>query len=145
MCKLRTGGLFQFGHFGVYCRVFVKQVVEFQKIGFIGEDLLHPHGPLLVPGARQAKRFVPGRQLDGTGARLFGKCDGQHFDQNSVNIVFRLLFGKAERIHLNPISESAIFCIFHAVAVPANLIPKIHECAHFAHFGHKSDTGIHEK
>ena len=37
--------------FGVYRRVSVKEVIIFQKIRFKGHNLLHSHGPLLIPRA----------------------------------------------------------------------------------------------
>ena len=58
----------------------VEDVAVFEQVGLVGEDLLHAHRPLLVPGARQAERLVPGRQLHGAGARLLRQRHGQHLD-----------------------------------------------------------------
>ena len=41
----------------------VQQVAVFQQVGLQRQHLLHAQGPLLVPGAGQAQRLVPGGQL----------------------------------------------------------------------------------
>ena len=46
----------------------VEDVVVLQQVGLVGQHLLHPQRPLLVPRPRQAERLVPGRQLHGAGA-----------------------------------------------------------------------------
>ena len=73
----------------------VEQVAEFQKIGLIGHDLLQPERPLLVERPRQAERLVPGGQLHRARPRAARKHDRQHFDQDAVGVVFRLLLGQA--------------------------------------------------
>src|SRR6185437_1510360 len=40
----------------------VEDVAMLEKIGLIGEDLLEPQAPLLVPDPRQAQRLVPRRK-----------------------------------------------------------------------------------
>ena len=51
--------------------VVIKDVGIFQQVGFIGQDLLHPQRPLLIPRARQAQRLVPSGQLHGTRTGVF--------------------------------------------------------------------------
>ena len=58
----------QRGHLSVDGRVAVEEVVIFQKVGLIGQDLLHPKRPLLIEGSWQAQSLVPGGKLDGAGA-----------------------------------------------------------------------------
>ncbi len=101
------------GHGGVA----VEEVAVFQQVGFIGEDLLHPQRPLLIPGARQAERLVPGGQLHGAGAGVLRQRHGQHFQQDAVDVVFRLLLGQAQRVDLHAVAEAAEFRVFDAVAV----------------------------
>ncbi len=89
-------------------RVAVEQVVVFQKVGLIGQDLLHPQRPLLVPGAGQAQRLVPGGQLHGARAGLLRQRDRQHLDQDAVDVVLGLLLGQAEAVDLHAVAEAAV-------------------------------------
>ena len=52
---------FQLSGFSIDDVAAIKQILIFEKIGFKGEDLLHPQRPLLIPRARQTQRFIPGR------------------------------------------------------------------------------------
>ena len=100
---------------------------------------------MLIPGARQAERFVPRRQLHGAGARVLRQRHGQHLDQNAIDVVLGLLLGQAERVHLHAIAETAEFLLLDAVAITADLVPQLGEGAHLAHLGHKADARIHEE
>ena len=60
--------LLELGDFGFDFLGAIEDVAVAKQVGFEGEDLLHAQGPLLVPGTRQAKSFIPGGQLHGTGA-----------------------------------------------------------------------------
>ena len=106
---------------------------------------MHPHGPLLVPRAGQAKRFVPCRQLHRAGACVFGQGHRQHFNQDAVDVVFRLLFGQAKAVHLHPVTEPPHFGVFYAITFGADLIPKVYEGAHFAHLCHEADARVYEE
>ena len=136
---------FELGDFSINRRIVVKQIVIFQQVGFIGHDLLHPHRPLLIPGARQAKGFVPGGQLNGAGAGFFGQRHGQHFDQDPIDVVLGLLLGQTQRVDLNPIAEAAMFWVFDTIALLADFVPKLDEGAHFTHLGDKADARIHKE
>ncbi len=63
--KLCARALLEFFNLAVHGGVAVEEIVEFQKVGFIGEDLLHPERPLLVPGPRKPQSLVPCGQLHG--------------------------------------------------------------------------------
>ena len=123
----------------------VENIVELQEIGFIGDDLLQAQRPLLVPGARQAQGLVPGRQLHGPRPGVFAQHDGQHFQQNPIDVVFRLLFGEAQRVHLNAISEPSVFFLFDAKAVARNLLPQFRKGPHLGDFRDQLDAGVEEK
>ena len=45
----------------------LEDVAVLQQVRLVGQDLLHPQRPLLVPGTGQAQRLVPARQLQGAG------------------------------------------------------------------------------
>jgi hypothetical protein len=55
----------QLGGLGLDHHRALEDVVVLEQVGLVGQDLLHPQRPLLVPRARQAERLVPRRQLDG--------------------------------------------------------------------------------
>ncbi len=122
-----------------------KNIGVVQKVGFIGHDLLHAERPLLVPGAGQAKRFIPGRQLHGAGPGIFRENHGEHFKQDAVDVVFRLLLGEAEGIHLHTIAEAALLLIGNGIALAADFVPEFGEGPHLAHFGDEADAGIHKE
>ena len=110
----------------------VEDVAIVEKVGLIGHDLLHAQRPLLVPGARQAQRLVPGGQLHGAGAGVLRQHHGQHLDQDAVDVVLRLLLGEAQRIHLHAIAEAAVLLVRDAIALAADLVPEFGEGAHLA-------------
>ena len=123
----------------------VENVAIFQEVGLIGHDLLHAQRPLLVEGARQAERLVPGRQLHGAGAGVLGENDGEHLDQDAIDVVFRLLLGEAERIDLHAIAEAAELLVLHAIALARDLVPKLRERPHLAEFGDEAHAGVDEE
>ena len=83
----------------------VKNIPVVEQVGLVSENLLHAQRPLLVPWPRQAKRFIPCRQLDRACTRIFGQRDGQHLNQNARHVIFGLRLGQSERVHLNAIAE----------------------------------------
>ena len=111
----------------------------------MGDDLLKPQAPLLVPWTRQAERLVPGGKLHRAGAGVFREHHRQHFQENPVDIVLRLLLGEAETVHLNAVTEPAIFRIRNAVALAGDLVPQLDEGAHLAHLGDEFEPGIDEE
>ena len=100
---------------------------------------------MLVPWPRQAQRFVPRRQLHRTGTRILGKRHAQHCKQNAIDIVLRLRFGQAQRIHLHAITEAAQLGIADAITPPRDLIPQPAHRTQLADFSNKLHTGIDEE
>ncbi len=123
----------------------VEQVFELQQIGLKGEDLLQAQRPLLVPWPRQAQRLVPRRQLQRAATRPLRQRDGKRLNQNAIDVVFRLLLGKAKRVHLHAIAEHQRARIRHAIALATDLFPEIHERAHLAHLGHEPHARVYEE
>ena len=123
----------------------VEDVVVVQKVGLEGEDLLHPERPLLVPGAGEAEGLVPGGKLHGTGAGVFRERDGEHLEENAIDVVLGLLLGQAEAVDLHAVAEAAELLLFDTVALAAYLVPELGESAHLAHLGHEADAGVHEE
>ena len=100
---------------------------------------------MLVPWAGEAERLVPGGKLDGAGAGVFRQGNGQHLDQDAVDVVFGLLFREAEGIDLHAIAEAAQFRVLHAIACGTDVVPEFGEGAHLAQFGDEADAGVHEE
>ena len=50
----------------------IEEIAIFEKICFIGHDLLDAQRPLLIKRTRQAKRLIPCRQLHRARAGIFG-------------------------------------------------------------------------
>ena len=123
----------------------VEDVAVFQQVGLEGHDLLQAQRPLLVPRPRQAERLVPGGQLHRAGARVLAHHHGQHFQQDAVDVVLRLLLGEAERIHLHAVAEQALLGVGHAVAIEREVLPQLGERPHLAHLGDEADAGIDEE
>ena len=123
----------------------VEQIAVFEQIGLVGEDLLHPQRPLLVPRPRQAERLVPGRKLHGAGARVLRQRHRQHLDHDARDVVLGLRLGEAERIHLHAIAKQPLLGIGDAVALAGDLVPQFGEGAHLAHLGDEAQPGIDEE
>ncbi|GJE60286.1 hypothetical protein MPOCJGCO_2397 [Methylobacterium trifolii] len=123
----------------------VEDVVVFEEIGLEGEDLLHAHRPLLVPGPRQAERLVPGRQLHGARAGALGERHGQHLDQDAVDVVLGLLLGEPEGVHLDAVAKDALLRVGDAVALLGDLVPEFGERPHLADLGDEPHPGVHEE
>ena len=110
----------------------VEDVAVVEQVGLVGDDLLEPERPLLVPRPRQAERLVPGGELHGAGARLLRQRHRQHREQDAIDVVLGLLLGQPQRVHLHAVAEAAERRIVHAVALLGDLVPEIDEGAHLA-------------
>ena len=113
----------------------VEDVGVLEEVGLVGEDLLHAERPLLVPGARQAQRLVPGGQLHGARARVARQRHRQHLEQDAIDVVLGLRLGEAQRVDLHAVAEQAVLGIGHAVALGRDLVPQLVEGAHLADLG----------
>ena len=58
----------QLGHETIHHLGALEDVRILEQVGLVGQDLLEPQRPLLVPRSRQAERLVPCRKLDSAGA-----------------------------------------------------------------------------
>ena len=76
---------------------------------------------------------------------FFDKRHRQHFKQDAIDVVFRLLLGQAERIDLHAVAEQPVLGILDAVALSRDLVPQFGEGAHLAEFGDEAQAGIHEE
>ena len=84
----------------------LEDVGVVEQVGLVGEDLLDPQRPLLVPRPRQAERLVPGGQLERAGARVAAHRHGERLEHDPDHVVLRLRLGQAERVHLHAVAEA---------------------------------------
>ena len=100
---------------------------------------------MLVERPRQAERLVPGGQLHRARPRSARQHHRQHFDQDAVGVVLRLLLGQAERVDLNAVAEAALQWICDAEAVAGDFVPELDERPHLREFGHEAHAGVDEE
>ena len=122
-----------------------EQIGVLEEIGLVGQDLLEPERPLLIPRPRQAERLVPRRELERPAAGVAAEGHAERLEQDAPGVVLRLLLGEAERVHLHAVAEEAVLRVLHAVAVAGDLVPHLDERPHLAHLLDEPDAGIHEE
>ena len=92
---LGAGAVEQFGDEAVHHVRALEDVGVLQEVGLVGHHLLDPQRPLLIPGAGQAERLVPGRQLDRARAGVAPERDGERLEHDPLDVVLRLGLGQA--------------------------------------------------
>src|SRR5690606_33244770 len=70
---------------------------------------------------------------------------GEHFEEDTIDVIFRLLFGEAKRVDLNAVAEAAELLFPDAVTIAQDFIPKVDEGAHLAHFSDEANPRIDEE
>ena len=122
-----------------------EEVRVFEQVALVGQDLLGPKRPLLVPRPREAERLVPGRKLNRAGTRVFAERDREHLEHDADHVVFGLLLGQPERVHLNAVAESTLLGVGDAVSLTCDPIPQLDERAHLAQLLDEADAGVDEE
>ena len=122
---LGAGAVGQLGDQPVHHLRALEDVGVLEQVGLVGEDLLQAQRPLLVPGARQAERLVPGRQLDRARAGVAAEGDGERLERDPVDVVLRLGLGQPQRVDLHAVAEAALALVLHAVALAPELVPQL--------------------
>ncbi len=123
----------------------LEDVGVLEQVGLVGEDLLDPQAPLLVPGTRQPHRLVPGRQLDRAGAGVAAEGHGEGLEHDPLDVVLGLGLGQAEAVDLDAVAEPQHLLVGDAVALAADLVP---EPAHRPQLGDlldQPDAGVDEE
>ena len=121
---LGVGALGQLLDQAVHHHRALEDVGVVEQVGLVGEDLLDPQAPLLVPGAGQAERLVPGRQLDRAGAGVAAERHGERLEHDPRHVVLGLGLGQAERVDLDAVAEAQELRLGDAVALAADLLPE---------------------
>ena len=96
-------------------------------------------------GPRQAQRLVPRRQLDGPRPRVLREGDGEHLEDDALDVVLGLRLGEPERVDLHPVPEPALLVVLHAVALTGQLVPQPDEGPHLAHLLDEAHPGVDEE
>jgi hypothetical protein len=76
------------------------------------------------------------------GSCAFREHHGQHFEDDSLHVVFRLRLGQAQGVHLHAIAESAQLGICHLVAGQGQLVPHLAEGPQLATLFDETYAGI---
>ena len=123
----------------------LEEVVVLEQVALVGQHLLDPQRPLLVPRPRQAERLVPRGQLHGAGAGVLGQRHGEHLEHDALHVVLGLGLGEPERVDLHAVAEAALLGVGDAVALEGQLVPELHEGAHLAHLLDEAHAGVDEE
>ena len=83
----------------------LEDVGVLEQVGLVGEDLLDPQAPLLIPRPREAERLVPGRELDRAGAGVAAERHGERLEHDPRHVVLRLRLGQPERVDLDAVAH----------------------------------------
>ncbi len=142
---LGTSILDQLGDLGLDDVRAVEDVVVLEQVGLVGQHLLQPQRPLLVPGPGQAERLVPGGELDGAGAGVLAERHAQHLEHDPGDVVLRLRLGQPERVDLDAVPETPHLVVGDAVSVAGDLVPELDEGAHLAGLLDEADPRIDEE
>ncbi len=102
----------------------LEDVGVVEQVGLVGQHLLDPQRPLLVPRPRQPERLVPGRQLHGPRAGVAAQGHRERLEHDPLHVVLGLGLGQAERVDLDAVAEAQRALVGHAVARPAELLPQ---------------------
>ena len=73
----------------------LEDVGVLEQVGLVGHHLLDAQRPLLIPGAGEAERLVPGGQLDRARAGVAPERDGERLQHDALDVVLRLGLGQA--------------------------------------------------
>ena len=123
----------------------LEDVGVLEQVGLVGEDLLDPQRPLLVPRPRQPQGLVPGRQLQRPRPRLAAHRDRQRLEHDPDDVVLRLRLGQPERVHLHPVAEAQQLLVVHAVALAADLLPEPAHRAQLRVLLDEANAGVDEE
>ena len=143
--ELQARGQLQLGRPGFDHARAVEEILVFEQIGLVGEDLLDAQRPLLVPGAREAQRLVPGRELERAAAGVLREGDAERFQHDPDHVVLGLRLGESQAVHLHAVAEAAQGLVEHVVALAADLVPELGHRAHLAHLLQEADARVQEE
>src|SRR5256885_1155892 len=82
-------------------------------------------GALLIPGAGEAQRLVPGRKLDRPRARVATQGHSERLEHDPRDVVLRLRLGQPERVHLHPVAHPQELRVGDAVALAPDRLPDL--------------------
>src|SRR5918994_7744576 len=102
----------------------LEDVGVVEQVGLVGEDLLDPQAPLLVPGPRQPQGLVPGGELDYARPGLATERYREGFERDALDVVLRLLLRQPQRVDLDAVPQPEVLRLGDGVALAADLLPQ---------------------
>jgi hypothetical protein len=123
----------------------LEDVGVVEQIGLVGEDLLDPQAPLLVPGPGQTERLVPGGKLDRASPGAAPHRHRQRLEHDPGHVVLRLRLGEAQRVHLDPVAHAKVLRLGDAVPVAADVLPQLPHRAELRVLLDEADAGVDEE
>ncbi len=123
----------------------LEDVGVLEQVGLVGQHLLDPQAPLLVPGAGQAHRLVPGRQLDRPRAGVAAERHRQRLEHDPLDVVLRLGLGQAEAVDLDAVAEAQHLLVGDPVALAADLLPQRAHRPQLGDLLDQPDAGVDEE
>ena len=74
-----------------------------------------------------------------------GQGDGQHLQDDPLDVVLRLRLGQAQRVDLHAVAEAAAGGVGDPVPLPGDRVPEPGEGPHLAHLLDEADARVHEE
>ena len=142
---LGAGALDQLVDQAVHHHRALEDVGVLEQVGLVGQHLLDAQAPLLVPGAGEAHRLVPGRQLQRAGAGVAAQRHRQRLEHDALDVVLRLGLGQAEAVDLDAVAEAQHLLVGDAVALAADLVPEPAHRPQLADLLDQPDAGVDEE
>ena len=142
---LLAGALGELGDEPVHHLRALEDVGVVEQVGLEGEDLLDPQAPLLVPGARQAERLVPGRELDRAGAGVAAQRHRERLEHDPRHVVLGLRLGQPERVDLHAVAQAQELRLGDAVALAPDPLPELRHRAQLRVLLDEADAGVDEE
>ncbi len=143
--ELRPGALHELGDEALHHDRALEQVGVLEQVGLVGQHLLDPQRPLLVPRPRQPERLVPGRKLDRAGACVAAERHRERLEHDPLHVVLGLGLGQPERVDLHAVAEAAGALVLHAVALAPELVPQRRHRAQLRVLLHEPHAGVDEE
>ena len=142
---LRPCTLDQLGHLRLDHHRPGEEILVLEEVRLVGQYLLEPQRPLLVPRPRQPERLVPRRQLHRASPGVARQRHAEHLQDDPLHVVLRLGLGQAQRVDLHAVAEPTQLRVGHSVAHRRQLVPELREGAQLAHLLDEPHAGVDEE
>ena len=142
---LLAGALGKLGDQAVHHLRALEDVGVLEQVGLEREHLLDPQAPLLVPGPRQAKRLVPGGELNRAGAGVAPQRHRERFQHDPLDVVLGLGLGQAEAVDLDAVAHPQELRLGDPIALASDLLPQLRHRAQLRVLLDEAHAGVDEE